>query len=1298
MNKKIYSFIVLLLCANFTFSQVASIGMGDETDDIPIDLYYNYNYSQALYLASEIGETGTIYRIKYKGKAGISISNADSWVVYMGHTSLTAFTSNIWVPTSEMIQVFSGTVSVVNDNVEIVLDTPFAYNGTDNLIIAVDENASGYAGSNFDFLASDVSGMRSIIYRNDNTNPDPENMDGVSTIGRNSVPNIDLDFNAIPCEGPTDLGVTNLMSDSTDLTWIAGGSETSWNVEYGMVGFTLGTGAANTVNMANHSVSGLSPATDYEFYVQANCGSGTSAWVGPFAFTTACATILTLPFSEDFNAITSGQPNCWGIGGTTTSSVYEWSSYYDGQEGRGMRFNSYFNTSGNTSELTTPVIDLTSLTSAQLKFYFQNESGGDFEVLISTDAGVSYTSIESGLTGYTDWTLKIYDLTSYIDNDVVVQFKGTSNASSGAYIYLDDVIVQETPSCEVPYNLEVLDILATSAQLSWTAGTGQTAWEVEYGETGFTQGDGTTVTAGTNPFEVSSLSPETTYEFYVRANCGGEYSTWAGPFEFLTPCEAYGIPYFEGFESGYIHNTDVEGCLVQESDFGSGKWKANNTYTTYNRTPRTGDWNAFLGYNNRDWIFIPVSLTSGQSYTVDVYARQDGSNDSNASIIISYGNAPNEAAMLNEILPETGIVNDDYQKLSSHFVPAVDGVYYVGIKGDINNSPYYISIDDIRIDLSPNCLEPGDLSVSNIMDVTATLNWIPSGSELLWDLEYGEDGFVQGTGTLVNDINTNVYNVSGLTGNTNYQFYVRANCGAEYSIWAGPYDFITNCSAFTAPYSQNFDGTSSPNVDACWSVDIIDATSNFSAVETTTFNELSSPNSLKFQNSDDNDGDYYLISPRFSDLDATKRIKFQVYKNFNSDDNSGVFELGVMTNTSDYNSFVNVYTFDVADFDEDAWKQVYVGLDAYSGGAGHIVFKYQPGTADYKVLYIDDFIYEIAPVTVPDCATNLQQMPTDANCGNKGTQLSWDAVVGAEGYKLTIGTTSGGNDILDQEDLSNVLSYNLEETTSATTYYWTVIPYNTVGDANGCGEESFTMALEACVCTPVFTGSNSESTYINNFSTANAAVNMDNSGSGFATNGYGDYYNAMGIVVTENSNFDFTLELEGGSVGIAVWVDWNNDYIFDPVTELVYETTGWEYGPITETITVPASIANGDYRLRVIIDYNDSTPGDNACEFNNTRAEAEDYKITVDNTLSTDDQSITQFGYYPNPVKDILSIRAKEHIVNISVFNLMGQEVLTIKNSPKYEHQLDMSDLDTGVYLVKVSDNRTSTTVRIIKD
>ena len=68
---------------------------------------------------------------------------------------------------------------------------------------------------------------------------------------------------------------------------------------------------------------------------------------------------------------------------------------------------------------------------------------------------------------------------------------------------------------------------------------------------------------------------------------------------------------------------------------------------------------------------------------------------------------------------------------------------------------------------------------------------------------------------------------------------------------------------------------------------------------------------------------------------------------------------------------------------------------------------------------------------------------------------------------------------------------------------------------------------------------------------------------------------------------------------------------FDTATETSFNTTSYGSGPFSGSVSVPAGTANGDYRMRIMTDYSDSNPDDNACAFNATRGEVEDYKITV---------------------------------------------------------------------------------------
>ena len=120
------------------------------------------------------------------------------------------------------------------------------------------------------------------------------------------------------CPSPSSLGTTNLTADSATLTWIAGGVETLWNIEWGVSGFIQGTGTFDTTsNFLGYPIGSLTGSTNYDFYIQGICGLGdTSSWAGPYLFTTPCVAIVP-PNLEDFSG--GFPPNaCWDQAGAVS--------------------------------------------------------------------------------------------------------------------------------------------------------------------------------------------------------------------------------------------------------------------------------------------------------------------------------------------------------------------------------------------------------------------------------------------------------------------------------------------------------------------------------------------------------------------------------------------------------------------------------------------------------------------------------------------------------------------------------------------------------------------------------------------------------------------------------------------------------------------------------------------------------------------------------------------------------------------------------------------------------------------
>ena len=154
-----------------------TIGSGSSTNAyIPTYAYYKYSLTEQIFTAAEIGQSGTITAISFK------VSNAKSTTrtlaVYMKHTTKTAFTSKKgWEAVSSSNLVYNGSVTFnASGWTTITLSTPFEYNGTNNLLLAVDDNTGSYVSSSSNspkFYVYSTGANRALRIYSDNTNYNP---------------------------------------------------------------------------------------------------------------------------------------------------------------------------------------------------------------------------------------------------------------------------------------------------------------------------------------------------------------------------------------------------------------------------------------------------------------------------------------------------------------------------------------------------------------------------------------------------------------------------------------------------------------------------------------------------------------------------------------------------------------------------------------------------------------------------------------------------------------------------------------------------------------------------------------------------------------------------------------------------------------------------------------------------------------------------------------------------------------------------------------------------------------------
>ncbi|WP_191858648.1 T9SS type A sorting domain-containing protein [Hanstruepera ponticola] len=112
-------------------------------------------------------------------------------------------------------------------------------------------------------------------------------------------------------------------------------------------------------------------------------------------------------------------------------------------------------------------------------------------------------------------------------------------------------------------------------------------------------------------------------------------------------------------------------------------------------------------------------------------------------------------------------------------------------------------------------------------------------------------------------------------------------------------------------------------------------------------------------------------------------------------------------------------------------------------------------------IYIDNVTATQVVVDPPSCV-NLITPANGANGVGINTNLEWSAASGIPtGYTLTVGTTPGGTDVVDNQDVGLSTSFNFAAPLEySTTYYVTVLGYNANGPAEGCEEFSFTTGAD----------------------------------------------------------------------------------------------------------------------------------------------------------------------------------------------------------------------------------------------
>lgn len=623
----------------------------------------------------------------------------------------------------------------------------------------------------------------------------------------------------LSCPTPTNLAFSNLGTSSVQLTWSHATSASEFLVSYQVEGDTTWT----TISVSDTTVmlSNLTSATVYNAYITAVCSSAdTSYSTFSVNFTTLCNAEIAPTAVETFmNVLPS---SCWSIKTgflpATGNAILN-----DAQWGWDMSFTFATPTiSVNMYSdecqywLLSPSIDLgTGSTLFQLDFDIARTAYGSssignlhqspnarFVVLISTDNGLTWNNTGILL----DWnnstgtpfttinntlqtqSIPLYDSVAMAPYTGVVRFAFYAYENDPNYIYDNDLHIdnfQVIPynSCLKPTNLIATNITLNSIDLGWTANGSATQWQIEYGPSGFTHGNGTFLTVSNNPYTVPGLTSATTYDFYVRSICGaGDTSYWSSMISAATSCPPATLPFAESFNTSQFppcwtqtKSGSIESLIWSVQDYGAAGGTGYEMITEM-----------YFGYGVSRLISPPIDFT-GAPYALltfkQLYLDEDGVTTlkiQTSPDLINWTDQPYTYTV------SGGLVGPETASLVMS-VPA--GVNYVAWVIDGDHELIGWAVDDITIEVTTEpCVEPFNLQVNSVTSFSAVATWSPGGAESSWIVEYKVSTAANWTSATTS---TPTFTMNGLQSNANYLVRVKAVCTEGESDFTPEVSFYT---------------------------------------------------------------------------------------------------------------------------------------------------------------------------------------------------------------------------------------------------------------------------------------------------------------------------------------------------------------------------------------------------------------------------------------------------------------------------------------------------------------------------
>lgn len=1089
--KKIFTLLAVFFFLNIATSisqNYIEIGSGTVDDcTMPLNAKYWKNaWTSMIFNASELEGAKTITKIAIYSTIDFSQWSYEytfeNQKIYMNHTS-----DDVWADTyiyeypesNDYTLVYDGELPYLYQWLEIDI-TDFDYNGTDNLVIHW-ENRNNETLTSGLFMGTEVTDEVIKTKGNDiglseeaGALPDPLVRPNIRIYYESG------DAPATPLN-PAPANATELNSIFSELTFDLGTNTTKYDLYLGTAEDNM-TKVANDVAATEGSYT-YTPATELSsltnYYWQVIAKNETSQTEGPVWQFKTEQLVKSFPFTEGFENSTAlvlvenwyNHDNQWGRSGGDLNP----NNPHQGEWCASIGSHS------SPAILMTPKIRLTQ--NNVIKFWWADAdaiSGSKIQGYDTTFFEISIDDQKSWITldtltteeQMTEYVEIVKNLSTYNGKDAHFRWRdetvGWVFESRGAL--LDDI---EISGSNAP---GVMFIETDSLNFGNIALNGTASFDLQIANYGTStlQIDSVTVSA---PFYCSftgTLQPQQVSATTIEFNPTEEGS-------FMETLKYHISGTYSGPDTVVVLGTAVSGLdyFYESFDTDSGLEWTKITSATDEFTDITiieSSWEAYsppncvkmiaLNDSISPLMLITPGLTAFDKNKLKFYAYKYDDRDLDLIVgLMGDRNNPETFVPIDSIALE-----DEYQQYTIEF-PADNILPFVGFKHGGNHTYSSLRLDDVE--WGPDTLSvpnPAEavypLHQATDIDFDPVLDWTSGGGNPIgYMLSFGSDNPPTNMMDSIDLEDATSWEVNRkLTWGTTYYWqvipYNDQGIAEECPVWS--FTIMEDPTITEFPYNQDFDqveqnsGTSLPlgwrsqtavsynfwdlaqsatlarsPLNCMWILFTFPGTDQDAWIYTP-------PVRMEAGNAYDV-GIWYstMVDPALGEIfDERMEIRYGISPYDTSMMTTPIYDNDYITNIEYEQAIGTIQPEEDGDY--------YIGIHAYS-------------LPNKGALMVDDFSIEIGAATVPGVASIEYPADEETNVALNPT-LQWSKGEGSvTDYKLNLGTDNPPTNLFSAESLGNIEEYEITDALEAnTTYYWQIIPSNSVGDAIDCPVWSFT--------------------------------------------------------------------------------------------------------------------------------------------------------------------------------------------------------------------------------------------------